>query len=374
MVHRINHEFVEENFPTLSTMTYLNNASTGIPPVAMVDAVGEYLDNRVNKRGDFSETLTLLKDVRGLLAEMLGGDYSQYALVPSTSAGVNSFAHAIDYPSGSNIVICDLEFPANYIPWQNVCNLYGVELRVVKSENGEASPGMFMEHIDAKTRVVAVSYVQFGSGYRTHLKELANAVHDVNGFLFSDIIQAAGWANVNLVDEAVDFAAGQAAKWLLGPIGAGYVYVRESILDQLKPKFLGWWGVKNLLDFSYSDREPLPDARMFQVGSPAAMPYVGMRESLKTIISIPAETREAVALENADYLRTRLGEIGVESYDFGTKHNSPIISCAPSDVEELNKRLRDKRIFCSPRKGRLRVSPHFYNTHKEVDTLIENLR
>ncbi|UCE09794.1 MAG: aminotransferase class V-fold PLP-dependent enzyme [Candidatus Thorarchaeota archaeon] len=373
MPHGVDREFVAEMFPTLSSMTYLNNASTGIPPKPTIDAIKQYLDNRTKAIGDLDDTLNILKEVRQLLATILGGDYSAYGLAPSTSHGLNSIAHSIDYPEGSNIVLCDLEFPASYIPWQNLCRLRNLELRVVMSEAGQAPLDSFREKIDDRTRVVAVSHVQFGSGYKSDLGALARAVHDVGGYLAADIIQSAGWADLDLVKDEVDFAAGQSAKWLIGPISAGYVYVRREVMDQITPKFLGWWGVEDLTEFGYIERTPLPDARMFQVGSPSVMSYVGLKESLTVINKVPSEIRERVALANADHLRKRLTEIDVPFYDYGEKSNSTIVSCDLEDVESVHKKLVEAAIHCSPRKGRLRISPHWYNTTKEIDRFIEHL-
>ncbi len=374
MANRIDSSFIENYFPTLSKMTYLNNASMGIPPVTMADAISEYIRNRMRAAGSFDQTLALLKEDRILLASLLGGNYSQYGLVPSTSQAVNSFAQAIDYPNGSNIVICNLEFPSNYIPWQNVSRLYDVELRVVRSKNGAATPEMFKDLIDENTRVVAVSLVQFASGFKTDLRELANAVHEVGGYLFSDIIQAAGWADLDLVRENVDCAAGQAAKWLLGPIGAGYIYLREGIEEDLTPRFLGWWGVEKLTEFEYFERVPLKDVRMFQVGSPVMMAYVGLKESLKVLLEIPNDIRETIAMSNADYLRERLSEETIDHYDFGEKYNSTIVSCSLPDVEKVFERLTKEQVHVSLRNGRLRISPHFYNTEDEIERVISLLR
>jgi len=132
--------------------------------------------------------------------------------------------------------------------------------------------------------------------------------------------------------------------------------------------------VSKMEDFSYFEREPLRDARKFQIGSPSLIGYVGMLESLKTIMGVPAKSREQTAMGNADYFRKRLSEEGLSHYNFGKKCNSPIVSCEPKNVEELNKQLFKDRIFCSVRNGRLRVSPHFYNTTDEIDRLIEHLR
>ena len=372
MPHTIDHAFVEEHFPTLQDMVYLNNAATGILPILTVEAMKDYLDKRSKAEGNIEETEKELDTIRERLAKLLGGKASQYGFVPSTSGGINAFAHGITYPSGSNIVICDLEFPANYVPWQNVSRHYDVELRIVKSVDGAVPLDSFKELIDENTKIVAVSLVQFGSGFRTDVAKLAEHVHRHGGYLVADIIQGAGWIDIDLANARVDFAAGQAAKWLVGPIGAGYAYIRESIIDEVKPRFLGWWGVENMEEFEYTEKKILGDARKFEVGSPALISYVGFSKSLKILLELESRDREHAALENADSLRKKLGERGIEYYDFDERNKSPIVSCAPPNVEELQKKLHKKKIHCSVRNGRLRVSPHFYNTHAEIDTLMEN--
>jgi cysteine desulfurase/selenocysteine lyase len=370
----IDPDFISEMWPTLKDMAYLNNASTGIPPITTINAMKDYLDNKLKASGSFKETLENIKAIRMNLSKLLGGDYSQYALVPSTSGGINSFAHSIEYPEGANIVLCDLEFPANYVPWQNVKKLYGTELRVVKSIDGGVPLDRFAEAIDENTKVVAVSQIQFGSGFRIDLEALEKVAHENNAYLSVDIIQAAGCFDTDLSKLNVDFATAQAAKWLLGPIGAGFVYVSKKVIDKVHPRFLGWWGVEQLQEFGYFDREPLQDARKFQVGSPAMIAYLGFLESLKVLLQIPAKDRERAALEVADYLRKRLREMDISFYDFGEHNNSATVSCQPPEVEKLNEKLHEKNIHCSVRNGRLRVSPHFYNSNDEVDRLVENFR
>ncbi len=366
----IDADFIREMFPTLSTMTYLNNAATGIPPMTCVNAMKDFLDNRITAKGDFEETLENLKEIRELLAKLLGGTRANYGFVPNTTSGLNAFAHSIEYPEGSNVVLCDLEFPSNYIPWQHLCKLHGIELRLVRSIEGAAPTDAFKEQVDENTRVLTISQVQFGSGFRSDLKALGRIIHEVGGYLVTDIIQAAGWADTDLVKDEVDFAAGQAAKWMLGPIGAGFVYARKSIIEELKPKYLGWWGVKGIEEYSYFEREPFPDAKKFQIGSPAMIAYVGMLQSLRMLTSLSSKARESGAIENADYLRRILDERGVEYYAFQDIHKSPIVSCRPENVEDLNKSLKEKKVYCSVRNGRLRVSPHFYNNREEIDRLM----
>jgi selenocysteine lyase/cysteine desulfurase len=102
--------------------------------------------------------------------------------------------------------------------------------------------------------------------------------------------------------------------------------------------------------------------------------YLGLLESLKVLLQIPGMDRERAAMETADYLRKRLGEMDIPFYDFGPDNNSATVSCKPPDVERLNEKLQEKKIYCSVRNGRLRVSPHLYNSTDDVDTLLENFR
>jgi cysteine desulfurase/selenocysteine lyase len=283
--------FIEKFFPTLKEMVYLNNAGTGIPPSTAIYAMKQYLENRIRAKRSLEDTLNLFKSVRDLLAKLLGGERGNYGLTTSTSSGINAFAHGISYPEGSNVVLCDLEFPSNYIPWQNIVKMYDVELRIVRSQQGAASLDSFKELVDENTRVLAISHTQFASGYRADLTALSRLVHEVGGYLVSDIIQAAGWVDVDYVKTGVDFAAGQAAKWLIGPIGAGYVYISHNAMDHITPRYLSWWGCKGLVEFEYTEKEPYDDARKIQQGTPVPIAFVGFEESFKHRCDIPRDNR-----------------------------------------------------------------------------------
>jgi selenocysteine lyase/cysteine desulfurase len=374
MTPRIDYEFVKKTWPTLSSMTYLNTASTGVPSQSVLDAMNLYLTKRTEANWKAENTADLYEQTKTNLSHLLGGDASEYAFVSSTSAGISGFGNAIDYPEGSNIVLCNMEFPSNYIPWQIISRLQGVELRVVNSRNGAAPTEAYAEKIDENTRVVAVSHVQFGTGYRSDLKKLGELVHSHDGFLVVDIIQSAGWEAIDLPSLGVDFAAGQATKWLAGPIGAGYAYVKKDLMNQLNPVYGGWYSVKDHRNFGYFERELKDDASIFEGGSPALVAYAGFNEALKILLSLPDSSRRSTAMDNASYLRKRLDEKGIEYYGFGEHHDSPIVSCAPKETESLEASLLKDRIITSVRHGRLRVSPHFYNTHEEIDRLVDKLQ
>ncbi len=373
-MNTVDRGLIETEFPVLAKVAYLNNAASGLLPQSTVRAMNNYLVNRSNAKGDFEGTVRLVGQCNALLAELLGGTEDQYGLVTNTSAGLNAFAHAIDYPEGSNIVLCDLEFPSNYIPWQNIAERRGIEVRIVRSRDGAAAADRFAEKIDNNTRVVAVSHVQFATGYRINLDRLVGIAHDAGAYLVVDIIQSAGWLRMDLPAMGVDFAAAHALKWLLGPIGAGFIYVSKHVIDELNPAYVGWWAVEDMEDHSFGKRQLRRDAGKFQTGTPALVSYVGLVESLRLLRKITDEVRESAALGLADYLRRRLSEMGIEYYAFPNEERSPIVSCVPDEPDALVQRLADSGICCSVREGRLRVSPYFYNTRDHIDALLEHMR
>ena len=127
-------------------------------------------------------------------------------------------------------------------------------------------------------------------------------------------------------------------------------------------------------EYTYFEREPMSDARKFEVGSPSMVSYIGFLKSLEVLLKIPNKDRESAAVGNADYLRKQLDEIDVSYYDFEKTNRSPIVSCTPPNIEDVHKKLTEAKIHCSVRNGRLRVSPHFYNTFEEIDRLVEKIR
>ena len=149
--------------------------------------------------------------------------------------------------------------------------------------------------------------------------------------------------------------------------------MNKERVDSIQPRYFGWWGVEDMHNFEYAERIPLKDSAKFEVGSPSMISYVGFNKTLDILLSIPSETRENVALENGRYLKKRLAELEIPYYEFEERNQSPIISCAPHNAEEVQKRLEENKIHCSVRNGRLRVSPHFYNTFEEIDILVEHL-
>nr|MDO8116025.1 aminotransferase class V-fold PLP-dependent enzyme [Candidatus Sigynarchaeota archaeon] len=365
--------FLDHHWPNRHDVINLNNASEGTPPISALDAITTYFKNQVEGRVSIKEIVSMLDDVKLKLALLMGGEPKDFAFMPNTTEAINAAVHVITYPPGSNVVLCDLEFPANFIPWQNLRQFNDVEVRVVRNVNGSVPLEAFAEKVDTKTRAIAVSHVQFCNGFKSDLPTLSKLAHDHGACMVVDVIQSVGVIDFDAENTGADFIAGQATKWLLGPIGAGFLYVKPDLQQALHPRYAGWWGVDDVENFTFKEHMLAPDARKFQVGSPAIGCYHGLRAALDVLLQVPGSVRERRAMDAANHLRKRLDEARIKQVDFPAERRSPIVACEPPDVNGAFKRLVARRILCSIREGRLRVSPHFYNTKGDIDRLVDTL-
>ncbi|MHA1792552.1 MAG: aminotransferase class V-fold PLP-dependent enzyme [Promethearchaeota archaeon] len=366
-------DLIKNQFPSLENITYLNTSSEGIPPVVCLEEINRYFKTRLDGTSIFQEVIDMFKDVRGLLSKLLGGLPGNYSLITSTTDAINAAAHSIKYPPGSNIVLCDLEFPANYIPWFNLKNFKDVEVRVVKSQNGAVFINQFENLIDHQTVFVAISHVQFSSGYKVDLRKLTNIAHERGALVLADVIQSAGAIDLNLKKIGVDFAAGQATKYLIGPVGAGFLYVSDACLENVMPIYAGWWGVEDGENFGFFERKLLPDARKFQTGTQSIISYFGFKESLRLLLELGNETRQNLAMECANYLRKRLQEENIKYLAFSPDNSSHVVSCEIKSLDNSFKTLIKSKVYTSKRNGRLRISTHFYNKKEDIDKLLDIL-
>ncbi len=257
----IDDSFLDTHWPCRHVVANLNNAGEGTPPVLAIDAMTAYLKDKVEGNVSLKDIITMLDDVKVKLSQLMGGRPLDYAFMPNTTEAINAAAHAITYPPGSNVVLCDLEFPANYIPWQNLRQFNDVDVRVVHNVNGQVPVDAYAEKVDANTRAVAVSHVQFCNGYKSDIPALARLAHEHDAYLVVDVIQSAGVIDFDVDKMGADFIAGQATKWLLGPIGAGFLYVKPALQQEMSPRYAGWWSVEDVENFSFKDRQLAPADR-----------------------------------------------------------------------------------------------------------------
>lgn len=363
-------------FPVTERYIYLNHASTGPLPTPAVEAMTLHLAQRAGREeSDYEQWEQRVAEVRGLIARLIQARPEEIAFVGSTSHGLNIVAAGFDWRAGDNVVCAEMEFPANVYPWLNL-RRRGVEVRFAQAREGRIPVSAIAEQMDSRTRLVALSFVEFCTGYRHDLATVSELCRQHHARLCVDGIQGLGALPLDVNRCGVDYLAAQAPKWLLGPIGIGFLYCRLERLPELDLVMGGWRGVVNQKDYFCYDSEWFPDARRFEL-VPNILGIIGLGASLELLLDVGIERIEAQIMALTDRL---LEQLHAEGYPIVTPHacraeRSGIVSFVPKEEPEaLARRLKAAGIVVSARGPCIRVSPHFYNTAGEIDRLMDELR
>jgi cysteine desulfurase / selenocysteine lyase len=316
-----------------------------------------------------------LNEARQRAAELIRANPEEIALVPNTTAGIGLVAEGYPWKEGDNAVLPDNEFPSNQYPWLNLISR-GVEIRRVKTEDGRVPLEAMAEAIDARTRIVSVSWVAYASGWRQDLDDLAEMVHNRGSLLFLDAIQGLGVFPIDVGRTPIDFLAADGHKWLLGPEGAGIFYLRREHLDLLRPVGVGWNSVAHDRDFSRIELNYKKTAERYEGGSMNMAGFIGLNASLELLLHHGQEAISARVLEITDFACSQLESAGatIESRRSGERRSGIVSFRFPGrDPDALRKQCLERHVVLSCRGGRLRISPHAYNDASDIERLIEAL-
>src|SRR5262249_39282484 len=261
-------------------------------------------------------------------------------------------------------------------PWMNLASR-GVEVRLVASREGRVEIDEVRKAIDGKTRLVSLSHVEFASGFRNDLDTLGQLCRERGVYFCVDAIQGLGVLPLDVRCSPIDFLAADGHKWLLGPEGAGIFYIRRELLDLLHPVGIGWNSVVNSRDFSKIDFRLKPHAGRWESGSLNVAGIHALGASLELLLGLGIANVAGRVRELTDRLCERARSAGLEGFSSrAAGAGSGIGSLLPPPGQEpraLKRRCRDEGIVINLRAGRLRASPHCYNTPDEIDRLVRTL-
>ena len=372
-------ETIRSLFPALETYTYLNSAAVSPMPITAVEAINSQLmDVATHGSAHYQDWVDTKNRARGLAAEMLGVEAEQIAFMRNTSDGFATIANGLTWRSGDNIVSFGREFPANFYPWRRIRDEYGVELRLCSEKDGRVDIEELLSFIDGNTRVVALSSVQYASGYRADLERIGRAARAVDALFCADIIQGFGALPYDLPAQLVDAASGASHKWLCAAEGCGILYLSDRARERIKPTLVGWISVETPWDFEDREQPFRSTALALESGTATSSLFYGLEQSLKLLHETGAEKIETHLMKLSDQICDGLGGTDfnvISSRRPGEK--SQIVCVKHSGGKHPNQIAEDlssKKIVVSPRGDRLRIAPHFYNDQSDVDCLLDALR
>ncbi len=358
-------------------VTWLNHA--GVSPLSsrVADAMCAHIRD-VREYGSLRapEWYSAFQPLKARAAGLLGCSEQDLSITPNTTHGINLIANGLDWRAGDEIVLGVKEYPANVYPWW-AQQRKGVKLVWVEPDSeGRFPVEAYAAKLTKRTRIVAVSHVQFASGYRHDLAAMGKLCRAAGVHLVVDAIQAFGVFPIRCAEWGVDALTTGAHKWLLGPTGVALFHVSPSLRERIHPDWVGadcMVDPLNYLDYRF---EPQPGGRRFENAMPNHAGIAGLAAALEVVQSFGRDRIEAAIRRRTDTLAESLPGLGFRIH--GSRRGdegSGILSVThPSRApEELASSLKADGILASVRDHRLRLAPHAYHTDEQFEGILRAL-
>jgi cysteine desulfurase / selenocysteine lyase len=378
----------QNEFPHSQNQIYFNHAAISPLPQRTRRKMNWAVDQLADNPSRFwvEEGMPMTESLKASLASLINAaDPEEIVPITTTSAGINALAQSINWDlQEDNMAFCEVEFPSNAYPWLNLGGRHGLEVRQVTAVDGGLTLDKLKEKVDWDTKLVAASAIQFFSGHRTDLLEIGRFCHE-RGILFVvDAIQAIGHMPIDVQAMHIDALVTGGQKSILGPPGIGFMYVRRSLAETLRPRFIGANATVDFLHWLSYDLTPLPAAQRFNSGTPNLVGMFGLHESVALlqelgIPNIDQHTRHLATsaieqLQALDYKAVTSTAAGQAPGPIVT-FRSPVDNLA---TDALVARLAEQNITVvkhldPPGNPHIRLSFHCYNTLDEVARFMKML-
>lgn len=373
-----------ETQPILRKYIYLNHASVGPLSDWVIEACNEHL--RQQQMGE-----TVVQNAwfdgwrlcRQRMGELIGAGRHEICLHPNTNVAAIRVFNSLPVSPGDEVVCTADDFPSL---WHSVTELTsrGAVRVQAQSSRGDGIVRIedVLDAITPRTTVVAISWVNFFHGYAMDLATLGRECGQRGIWLVVDAIQGLGGLSVDIKAAGVPFFICNGAKWMLSPMGSGFMYVSEDVPTEITPRAEGWFSLE-LNHLKYTDRtvKPKANANRFGTGTTDFAANFGLRRSCEIFMTVGAERASARALGHADRLDDLAHELEIPVFSDRRRNDgsfapwrSPIVGLVVKDYPALPQTLSEAGVVFSVREGILRLSPHWYLSDEEIGRVCELIR
>jgi selenocysteine lyase/cysteine desulfurase len=369
-------ETFRREMPVATQRAYFDHAAVAPWPRAARDIYAAWIDD-LTANGDMNwlRWSRQVEAARTSAAKLVGCSEAEIAWVRNTTEGVNLVAEGYPWRAGDNVVTLADEFPTNLYPWMNLARR-GVETRQIATRSGRFELSELDAACDGRTRIIAISWVNYATGWRNDLDALAELAHRRGALLFVDAIQGLGVFPIDVSRTPIDFLTADGHKWLIGPEGAGLFYVRREHLDRLQPLGVGWNSVAHAGDFANTEFRLKDTAARYEGGTNNLGAFLAFGASIELLLSLGVDAIAARILEYTTVACKRLEALGARIISAREgERASGIVSFELPGVDPVatRKACIEAGVVLSCRSGRLRISPHAYNNDDDLDRLIDIL-
>lgn len=362
---------LRSHFPILQEKTYLYNCSQGALSDAVEGGMREYAESWRTSSDPWAEWVGTYEALRVDFARFINAQPDEVAIVTSASAGINPIANALRFDQRNKVVMSEYEFPTMGHIWL-AQRPRGAEVQFLDGDDNAVPAEAYERAIDDRTRIVPLTHVSFVNGFRSDVAAITRIAHANGALVFLDGYQDCGTRPMDVRALDVDFFVTGALKYLLGPPGLAFLYVRRELVESLCPTMTSWFSQRDIFAFDTRRLDPAPVARRFETGTPAIPNIYLARPALDLLARIGMQ-HVAAQIE----LLARAFHQGAR--DLGIRSKTPASSVGPlivlqsSDAPALVARLAARRIVVSARRDGVRFAFHVYNNLDDVHTALAAL-
>tara|TARA_Y100000816_G_scaffold17664_1_gene11576 strand:- start:5 stop:1144 length:1140 start_codon:yes stop_codon:yes gene_type:complete len=368
------------DFPSASTFCYLNAANVSLTYNKAKTANEKWFEDvSLNGSNNFTEKKeeSAFDQLHKTAADFVRAEPYEIAGGSSATELLSSLAWSISPKRGENIVSTSSAFPSTVYPWSRVAATTGAEIRLAESKKGFSTTDAIRSLIDKNTSVVCISHTEFSNGYTYDLEKLSELTHKKSAILVVDATQSAGAIPIDVKKSRIDVLVAGSYKWLCGPFGSAFMYIRHNLAKRLNPGLVGFRSHKNMWDLDAARLRYNDNTSKFEFSTLAFGCILGLAESLHYLNGIGIENIYRYNFFLTDCLIDGLKKADAKIISSDrSKYRSPIITAKfkNKDSESMINDLRYAKIFVSQRKEWVRFSPHFYNTLDDIEFVISEIR
>jgi len=361
-------------FPLLQQRTYLNNCSKGALSTDVEAAIHSFVESWHADGSPWERWLDQMEQLRSTFARSIGADSDEVAILPSASVGISALASAMSYKDPRNhVAIGEFEFPTMTQIWL-AQQSRGATIEWVRAHGNELPLESYATTINARTLIVPTTDVCYKNGHRTDIAGLVALCQDRGALILLDDYQRTGTGPIDVHALGVDFMVTGCQKYLLGPPGLAFLYVRRDLLPKFKPTLTGWFGRANPFDFDIQTVTWSSSARRFEAGTPPILDIYAAQAGLDLLEAVGyAAIEEQIAALTKRFTAWARQEGFAVATPPTTRKHSPLVVLQSTDAPLLVSRLAARGVIVSSRDNGLRVSFHGYNTEEDILAVIEAL-
>ncbi len=362
---------IRSRFPIFRSKVYLNSCSQGALSDTVEAGLKEYVASWHRHGSPWELWIEQYETARATFARFVGATPEEVAIVPSASAGINAVASALRFDRRKNVVMGEFEFPTMGHVWL-AQEPRGAKVQFLKATDNRIPPESYERAVDRDTLIVPLTHVSFMNGFRAEVEKIARIAHANDALVMLDNYQDSGTRPIDVKALGVDFFVTGTLKYLLGPSGLAFLYVKEELITSLRPTISGWFAQSNPFAFNPKLFELAPTARRFESGTPPIPSIYGALPAFGLLRQIGLEN---VAGQIEKLSQALIGGAAALGIRMKTPADSvgPLVVLQATDINAVVAKLAERDIVVSSRHDGLRVSFHVYNTLDDVRAVLQVL-